>query len=76
MSDDEDVHYVKRQKVVHFGSLANDMGASQGQGQGEQGPANVHKGDEYLPLEREGQDEQEGEQDIIIKEMERRKRAR
>eukprot|EP00095_Tigriopus_kingsejongensis_P004353 snap_masked-scaffold57_size444674-processed-gene-0.3 protein:Tk04353 transcript:snap_masked-scaffold57_size444674-processed-gene-0.3-mRNA-1 annotation:"u4 u6 small nuclear ribonucleoprotein" len=84
MSDeDDDLRYVKRQKIVHYGSLADATGAARTRQQeeddedDEDGPggpnSNIEISHEYLPLNR---DERLGEKDEILEEFERRKRAR
>ncbi|QQP56971.1 U4/U6 small nuclear ribonucleoprotein Prp4 [Caligus rogercresseyi] len=69
MSDDEDLAYVKRSKLVHFGSLAENPGSVSSGGI-------VSQSSEYLPLSRvENGGEDDGKQEILA-EFERRKRAR
>ena len=80
MSDDDDVSYVRRSKVVHFGSLAEATGVKRqhtGGGGDDDRPTtpdhNVETSHEYMPLET---DPEQGEKDEILEEFERRKRAR
>ncbi|XP_059081473.1 U4/U6 small nuclear ribonucleoprotein Prp4-like [Tigriopus californicus] len=86
--DDEErgPRYVKRQKIVHYGSLAeggHDLRAGPPDGDSpgdhsdhsdnEGGQSNIEVSKEYLPL---NQDDIRGEKDDILEEFERRKRAR
>jgi hypothetical protein len=77
MSDDEDVRYVKRQKVVHFGSLAETM-AGEAKAKAADGDGNVHRSDEYMAFDQESSimDSVALEQNEMLAELERRKRAR
>ena len=70
MSDDEDIHYVKRQKIVHFGSLdAGQLGSNE--------DGNVEKSTEYMPLESATRSTASGlEDNDLMAEFERRKRIR
>ncbi|XP_049515220.1 U4/U6 small nuclear ribonucleoprotein Prp4-like isoform X1 [Dermacentor silvarum] len=87
MSDDEDVAYVKRQKVVHYGSLEEkerqrlaDREAEDGSDDDSQSTdlkaalasGNIHISEEYMEIEDEGgRDKQQ-----LLEEFERRKKAR
>ena len=74
MSDDEnDLQYVKRQKVVHFGSLAN----SDPNGQKAENNENIQRGTEYLPLEvTTSSGAVLDNTNEALEELERKKRAR
>jgi len=82
MDDDDDVQHVRRQSVIHYGSLADNAGGGGGvkrkaakddDDEDEDGD-NVQRSTEYLALEKEdmvglGKEE-------MLQEFERRKRAR
>lgn len=70
--DDDEISYVRRNKVVHFGSHANSE--TLGKSHGDSGLAGVNISTEYLPLE---QDENPlDNRTEMLEEFERRKRAR
>ena len=77
MSDDDDLSYVKRQKMSTFGSLPAAAGTATrdtaGDSDDDDDGANIQRGTEYHPLSLESQ---KGEKDEMIEEFERRKRAR
>ncbi len=73
--DDEDVSYVRRRNVVHYGSLAEAAGRSSSAAAGaDDANENIQRSSEYLALEEEAN--AAGGQAEILKEFERRKRAR
>ncbi|CAB0038420.1 unnamed protein product [Trichogramma brassicae] len=85
MSDDEDIHYVKKQKTVHYGSLEeserariaaldesnSDDDSRDGQ-EAFKRPANVHISNEYMELEASMSKDRQA----LLEEFERRKKAR
>ena len=73
MADDDDIKYVKRNKVVHYGSLANSE--QLGNSQKNAGGSNVSVSTEFMPLSKDENPLLEDRTEII-EEFERRKRAR
>ena len=87
MSDDEDLHYVKKQKIVHYGSLeetersriptgATDSNDDSRDGlTASSGPTasnNIHVSNEYMELE----EDMSKDRQALLEEFERRKKAR
>jgi U4/U6 small nuclear ribonucleoprotein PRP4 len=87
MSDDEDVHYVKKQKTVHYGSLEeseririaaansepnDDIKESHSMSSGPILIGNIHTSNEYMELE----DDMSKDRQALLEEFERRKKAR
>ncbi len=73
--DDEDFNYVRKQKVVHFGSLANQETLGNSQLQNAETNQNIAVSKEYLALEQD-ENPVPDERTEILEEFERRKRAR
>ena len=73
MADDDDIKYVKRNKVVHYGSLANSeqLGNSQKNASG----SNVQVSTDFMPLSKDENPELEDRTEIL-EDFERKKRAR
>ena len=84
MSDDEDVHYIKKPKTVHYGSLEESERArisaastetndeKNGASSGPVIVGNVHISNEYLELE----DDMSKDKQALLEEFERRRKAR
>ena len=84
MSDDEEVHYVKKRKTVHYGSLeetersrisAASIKTNNQKNGASTGPViveNVHISNEYLELE----DDMSKDKEALLEEFERRRKAR
>lgn len=76
--EDDDIDYVKRQKVVHYGSLSEATGVTtkkdEDAGESEDREnKNISKSTEYFALE---ENEEEAAKNEMLEEFERRKRAR
>ena len=74
MSDDE-ISYVKRQKVIHYGSLEDkerERLSTRGHTGGNKS-VNLNKSEEYLDLEKEVLSK---EKQLVLEDFERRKKAR
>ena len=73
--DEDEVKYVKRNKVVHYGSLANSEALGRNQTE-LGGVGNVQISTEFMTLEKDENPNPLEDRTEILEEFERRKRAR
>jgi U4/U6 small nuclear ribonucleoprotein PRP4 len=86
MADEDDLRHIQGSSRSTFGSLAQTVAGGSNRDAGQPPPPggddaeddnpNVHQGGDYLPLEGVDAEGRQGEQDVMLEEFERRKRAR
>jgi len=72
MSDDDDIQYVKRHKVAHYGAL-DEKGIPEARNENEDDSENVQKSSEYMELEKPSM---ASDKEEMLEEFERRKKVR
>ena len=76
MADDDDISYVRRNKIVHFGSLANSEQLGNTQKNAATSGSNVQVSTEFMSLSKDENPNPLDDQTEILEDFERKKRAR